>query len=45
MNVGTVGQEPNRTAFDMECYKSRLTQEIWNVVNYLRSLGPRDQAR
>jgi hypothetical protein len=29
----------------MEGYKSRLTQEIWNVVNYLRSLGPRDQAR
>jgi hypothetical protein len=45
MKVGTVRQERNRTAFDMKGSKSRLTQEIWNVVNYLRSLGPRDRTR
>jgi mono/diheme cytochrome c family protein len=33
-------------AFDMKGYNSRLTpQEIWNVVNYLRSLGPQGQER
>jgi len=27
--------------FDMKGFKSKLTeQEMWNVVNYLRSLGP-----
>jgi mono/diheme cytochrome c family protein len=33
-------------AFDMKGYNSRLTpQEIWNVVNYLRSLGSQGQER
>ena len=27
--------------FDMKAYKSKLTEtDIWNIVNYVRSLGP-----
>ena len=32
--------------FDMKGYNSRMTpQEMWNVVNYLRSIGPAGAAR
>jgi len=32
--------------FDMKGYSSRMTpQEMWNVVNYLRSIGPAGAAR
>ena len=32
--------------FDMKGYNSKMTtQEIWNVVNYLRSIGPAGAAR
>ncbi|OFV90293.1 MAG: hypothetical protein A3G76_04775 [Acidobacteria bacterium RIFCSPLOWO2_12_FULL_65_11] len=32
--------------FDMNAYKGRLTdQDIWNVVNYLRSIGPKAGTR
>jgi mono/diheme cytochrome c family protein len=31
--------------FDMKAFKSKLTApEMWNVVNYLRSLGPKGTA-
>ncbi len=32
--------------FDMKGYNSKMTpQEMWNVVNYLRSIGPAGAAR
>jgi mono/diheme cytochrome c family protein len=32
--------------FDMRAFKSKLTEDqIWEVVNYIRSLGPQQKAR
>jgi cbb3-type cytochrome c oxidase subunit III len=32
--------------FDMKSWKSRMTEaDIWNVVNYLRSIGPKPAAQ
>jgi mono/diheme cytochrome c family protein len=32
--------------FDMKAYAMKMTdQDIWNVVNYVRSLGPKDAKR